>query len=140
MYTPSKRALTVLATSAVFFALAACDQSSPPTVGQKVDKAIEQTQQAATEAKRDVQSIAAKATKETAEVATDVTITAKVKTALAVDSQLSALDINVDTVKGVVSLWGRAPSEEAVKRATTLTKGVEGVTEVKNQLTVVAKN
>ena len=93
-----------------------------------------------TEAKRDVQSIAAKATKETAEVATDVTITAKVKTALAVDSQLSALDINVDTVKGVVSLWGRAPSEEAVKRATTLTKGVEGVTEVKNQLTVVAKN
>jgi hyperosmotically inducible periplasmic protein len=67
-----------------------------------------------------------------------VAITARVKAALAADGQLSALSINVDTVNSVVSLYGPAPSAEAIERASVLAKAVEGVTAVNNRLVVSA--
>ena len=75
-----------------------------------------------------------------AEGAADITITAKVKTALAGDEQLSALSINVDTNNKVVTLTGPAPTQAAADRATYLAQAVEGVTQVRNQLTVSAKS
>lgn len=142
-----KRTSLLLATSAAVFALAACDQSSPPTVGQKIDNVIEKTESAATEAKQDVKDAtaqveqdASKAGNAIADGAADTAITAQVKAALAADDQLSALDIKVETDHGVVSMTGPAPSAEAVEHATTLAKAISGVTEVKNQLTVAAKS
>ena len=142
-----KRARVLLATSAAVFALAACDQSSPPTVGQKIDNAIEKTEQAAAEAKQDVKTATEKVEQDASQAgsamadgAADTAITAQLKAALAADDQLSALDIKVETDKGVVSMTGPAPSAEAVEHATTLAKAISGVTEVKNQLTVEPKS
>ena len=59
-----------------------------------------------------------------ADGAADVTITAKVKAALAGDDQLSALSINVDTTHAVVTLTGPAPTQAALERATGLAKAV----------------
>lgn len=143
----TQRILSVIALSAAAFGLAACDQSKPPTVGEKIDAGIERTKEAAAEAKQDAKVTANEIKQEASQVGTaiadgaaDVTITAKVKAALAGDDQLSALDINVDTSNNVVTLTGPAPTQAASDRATLLTKAVEGVTDVKNQLTISAKS
>lgn len=140
---PSNRAQMVIATTAVLLSLAACGQQEDATVGQKIDGAVTSTEQAAQQARQDMESAAAdikregeQAVQSVTTTATDMAITTKVKAALAADDQLSALQIEVDTVGGVVSLTGPAPSAEAAERATTLAKAVEGVTEVQNKLVV----
>jgi osmotically-inducible protein OsmY len=71
---------------------------------------------------------------EAKELAGDAAVTARVKTTLAADAKLSALDINVDTKNGVVTLKGTAPDAAARSHATELVKGIKGVTKVDNQL------
>lgn len=139
----SKRVPAMVATTAVLMALVACDRNDDTTVGQKIDGAINSTEQAAQEARQDMNSATTEMKREgeqaaqsVADTASDMAITTKVKAALAADDQLSALKIEVDTVAGVVSLTGPAPSAEAAERATTLAKAVEGVTEVQNNLVV----
>lgn len=141
------RAHIVIITSAMAFALAACGQKEEPTVGQQLDNAITNTEQAMSEARQDLQAAASdlrrdgeQAAQSVAEIASDMAITAKVKTALAADDQLSALSIQVDTVDGVVSLSGPAPSADAVERATVLARAVDGVNAVENRLVVEGKS
>lgn len=139
----SNRAQVVIATTAVLLSLTACGQKEEATVGQKIDGAMTSTEQAALQARQDMESTAAdikregeQAVQSVTTAATDMAITTQVKAALAAEDQLSALKIEVDTVQGVVSLTGPAPSAEAAERATTLAKAVEGVTEVQNKLVV----
>ncbi len=143
----TQRILSLLALSAAAFGLAACDQSKPPTVGESIDAGIARTQEIASEAKRDAQVAgneikqeASQAGMAIADGAADLTITTKVKAALAADDQLSALAINVDTTNKVVVLTGPAPTQAASERASSLAQAVEGVREVKNQLTVGAQS
>lgn len=143
----SHRAQVVIATSAIAFALAACGQKEEATVGQKIDGAIASTEQAAQSVQQDVKAAAntveregEKATAAVVNGATDLTITTKVKTALAADDQLSALSIEVETHNGEVSLSGPAPSADAANRATVLARAVDGVTAVRNQLVVTGKS
>jgi hyperosmotically inducible periplasmic protein len=141
------RAHIVIITSTMAFALVACGQKEEPTVGQQLDNAITNTEQAMNEARQDLQAAASdlrregeQAAQSVAESANDMAITAKVKTALAADDQLSALSIQVDTVDGVVSLSGPAPSADAVERATVLARAVDGVNAVENRLVVEGKS
>ena len=67
------------------------------------------------------------------EVIDDSLITAKIKTSMAADPQVSALAIDVDTANGVVSLTGEVKSEEARQRAIQLAQGTEGVKKVEAQ-------
>lgn len=142
----STRAQVVIGTTAVVLLLAACGQKEEATVGEKIDGAIANTEQAAQEAQQEMQAAAGdmkregeQAAQAVADTAADATITTKVKAALAADDQLSALRIEVDTVAGVVSLTGPAPNAEAADRATVLAKAVEGVTAVQNKLVVERK-
>jgi len=68
----------------------------------------------------------------------DATITAAVAAELALDKNLSALKIDIETTDGRVALRGTAPSADARDRATLLAEAVKGVRSVDNQLTVVA--
>lgn len=70
----------------------------------------------------------------------DPAITASVKSALAADTNLSALKIDVDTKDGVVTLKGPAPNEAARTRAAELATASKGVVRVENQLTVQNKS
>jgi len=70
-------------------------------------------------------------------VLSDVTLTAKVKNALMVDKAVSASEINVDTVNGVVHLRGNVDSKAEAQRAVRLARKVEGVKGVKNHLQIV---
>lgn len=72
----------------------------------------------------------------TGETIDDASISTKVKTQLAADDTTKAYQIEVDTYRGTVQLSGFVNSQQAVDRATEITKGVSGVKEVKNNLTV----
>lgn len=139
--------LRLLAIITATFVVAACDQSQPPTVGEKIDAGIERTQEAAGEAKRDAQAAGSEIRQDASQAgtaiangATDLTITAQVKAALAGDDQLSALAIEVDTTNRVVTLTGPAPTQAASDRASSMAQAVDGVNEVRNQLTVSGKS
>lgn len=160
---PTLRIAGLLAVTALAFGLSACDKMKEPTVGQKIDEAVEQTEKAAAEAKAKAQqalesagakveqgAVKAEAAAEGAgdaarqagnavlEKMDDAAITAQVSAGLAKDPTLSALKIDVDTRDGVVTLNGPAPTQEAKDRATAIAQGVKGVSSVMNQLSVKA--
>jgi hyperosmotically inducible protein len=64
----------------------------------------------------------------------DTVITAKVKAAIIQDDDLSASEINVETFKGVVQLSGFVSERSDIAKATSVTRAIEGVTEVKNDI------
>ena len=70
----------------------------------------------------------------------DSWLTTKVKSALAADVGLKTLTgINVDTSGSVVTLKGSVDTAANKSRAEQVARGVEGVTSVKNELSVQAK-
>jgi hyperosmotically inducible protein len=66
----------------------------------------------------------------------DATVTAKVKTRLAGDTETSAIKIGVTTVKGVVTLSGEVPTDREKTKAEQVARGTEGVTQVVNNITI----
>ena len=156
-----KSLMRVLAVSALALGLAACGPNDNQTAGQKLDNAIDKTEQAADNAKaeadraaetagqkmdnavdatKDAAANVSEATKDAASNAADTMgeagVTAKVNAALIGDPELSALKINVDTHGNAVTLNGEAPNQAAKDRAEQLAKAVEGVQSVNNLLTV----
>jgi hyperosmotically inducible protein len=66
----------------------------------------------------------------------DATLTAKVKTALLAAADVKAMQIDVDSKGGVVTLNGHQESVVAVDRAAAVARGTDGVKSVDNKLTV----
>jgi hyperosmotically inducible protein len=66
----------------------------------------------------------------------DAYVTTRVKTALINDTEAFDPRIEVDTVKGVVTLSGRVQTKEQEAKAIALARGVQGVTDVKSTLQV----
>ncbi len=64
----------------------------------------------------------------------DAALTTKVKTALVAEGELSALDINVDSEQGVVTLSGTVDSEAQVDLAEKVVEDLDGVKGVDNEL------
>ena len=148
----SRLGLSLLAMLPILMACESAD--STKTVGQKIDTAVARTEQAAigvkdaTKASIESASTALREGAAQAKVAAqsatdsmnfdaqDAAITASVAAGLIKDPDLSAIKIDVDTKKGVVSLYGPAPSQAALERATMIAKAVKGVSAVDNKLTV----
>lgn len=148
-------ALAVAVSLAAVLVLGGCGKADDgKTVGQKVDSALEKTEQAAAVAKIKTEDAMAnagaalRAATEKGEAASknmadkvekkfdDASITTAVNAGLAKNSDLRAFQINVDTKNGLVSLKGSAPTAAAKERASEITKAVKGVTTVDNQLIV----
>jgi osmotically-inducible protein OsmY len=70
----------------------------------------------------------------------DTTTTTRVKTVLLNDESVGGLRIDVDTFKGVVTLSGRVKSQAEKEHAIDLARRVNGVTEVKDALQIIAPN
>jgi hyperosmotically inducible protein len=68
----------------------------------------------------------------------DSYLTAKAKIALFADSRVKGSEINVETTQGAVMLRGKVDSDAAKQAAEDITKGLDGVKTVKNELQVVA--
>lgn len=66
----------------------------------------------------------------------DSVITTKVKAALLADEYVKSIDVKVETRKAEVMLGGFAESQIQIDRALMVTRAVEGVTSVDNQLSL----
>lgn len=66
----------------------------------------------------------------------DASLTTKIKSKMALDDLVEALDIDVDTRGSIVTLSGRVSSEAERSRAVQLARETEGVTDVVDRLTV----
>jgi hyperosmotically inducible protein len=65
-------------------------------------------------------------------------LSAKVKTALLAAADVKALQIDVDSKDGVVTLNGTQETAVSADRAAAVARGTDGVTSVENKLTVKA--
>jgi hyperosmotically inducible protein len=74
------------------------------------------------------------------EARADNLITTEVTDALVRDRKVSALDINVRTFDGVVTLTGRVPSAAMAHRAEEIAAAAAGVKRVDNRLQVSPRN
>ena len=72
----------------------------------------------------------------TGEYVDDSVITTKVKSLLAADDFLKSFQISVETYKGAVQLSGFVNSQKAVDKAGEITRSVQGVKSIKNDLIV----
>jgi osmotically-inducible protein OsmY len=76
-------------------------------------------------------------TSETAgEYVDSATITAKVKAAFVADKTVSAINVNVETYRGVVQLSGFANSQAEIDQASKVAWGIDGVKSVKNDIRI----
>ena len=103
-----------------------------PTAGERMDNTAAEAKQETAHAGNHAEHTIEQAGQSIGDAAITTTIKAK----LVADDELKAIDINVDTAQGIVTLTGAAPSPTAVERATTIARGVNGVSDVKNQLTI----
>ena len=124
--------LTAIGAVAASLAMAGCSKSDQNAAKNAAEGTVAQVDQKA----RQIGEEAKDATKKVGEKLDDGVITASVKTEMTKDSELSALQVNVDTDNGRVALRGTAPSMAAKEHATTLAAAVKGVASVDNQLTV----
>lgn len=67
----------------------------------------------------------------------DTAITTKVKAAILTEPSLSAMQISIDTIDGVVIFSVSVDSQHDIDKAKEVTSNVAGVKSVKNQLALV---
>ena len=72
----------------------------------------------------------------TGEYVDDSVITTKVKSLLAKDDFLKSFQIGVETYQGTVQLSGFVNSQQAADKANQITRSVQGVKSIKNNLIV----
>lgn len=68
----------------------------------------------------------------------DTWITTKVKSSLLADTDVAGLDIEVETVNGVVTLTGEVDEQAQIDHATRIARDIEGVTDVQTSGLTVA--
>ena len=69
----------------------------------------------------------------------DSVITTKVKSAIYDEPNLKVVDVNVETIRGVVTLRGEAETLTSRRKAEAAARKVAGVKSVKNKIKVVKK-
>ena len=80
--------------------------------------------------------VVAKDKRSISEMTSDASITSSINTKFLQDDMVSAVAINVDTHKGVVTLKGAVDTYEEARRDYELAYSVEGVTHVYSNLTI----
>jgi hyperosmotically inducible protein len=102
-------------------ALAACSRSEQQAAERKLE-------QSAANVERKAEQLG--------EAIDDATLTARVKTALIAEPEISAFAVNVDTKDQVVTLSGEYDTQAHAERAVAVATAVEGVKSVVNHLKV----
>jgi len=72
----------------------------------------------------------------TGEFVDDAVITTKVKSLIADNDFLKSFQISVETFQGTVQLSGFVNSQQAVDKASEITRSVQGIKSIKNNLIV----
>jgi osmotically-inducible protein OsmY len=132
--------------------VAGCDNDagSAQTVGQKLDRTLDTASEkidataarlgagvgAAGEVVAATSGALTGKARDVGRIMDDSAITASIKADLLKDPHLSALRIDVNTVRGEVTLKGEAPSDISRQRALTLASAIAGVRHVRDEISV----
>jgi osmotically-inducible protein OsmY len=130
----SKKLFLVGSTAIVLsLGLIACDdKTSAQTVGKSIDNAAEKT----ADTIKDTSQAVGDTTVKMGDALADSTITTKVKAVILAEPGLKSLKIGVETVDNVTTLTGSVDTKLNSKKAEEITKAVDGVKSVDNQLMV----
>jgi hyperosmotically inducible periplasmic protein len=122
---------------ALMLGVSGCDQNAPAeTAGKEIDKAMERAAEKVDKAAAAASTELKKEAEQTGAAVSDTAITAKVTAAIQNEPQLKGLQVNVETLSGVVILTGSADSKQSSERAQQLASAVAGVKSVDNRLQV----
>lgn len=128
---------------AAMFAVSGCNQTAPPPnivpsppSAPAPSGAPAESQAATPSSSARSQGPAEEAGRKVGEVLDDATITAKVKAALLQAPDVKGLDVKVETDKAVVQLSGFVANQVQIDKAVELAKGVSGVREVQDKMSV----
>lgn len=113
-------------------ALAGCSDSDQRRAQDTTNDAVEEVKEAGKSAAEYSRDAADKA----GDYMSDAAITARVKAALADADQVSAFDINVETINGEVVLSGIVATDAEQDLAEQLAEAVDGVESVSNDIEV----
>lgn len=127
---------TLFVVAAATLALSACSQQEQEETREQAQSALEQATEATKEAANDAADFARETADTTGDYLSDSAITARVKAALIEADQVSASQINVETIDGTVVLSGVVATDEEADLAEQLAEGVEGVKSVENDIEV----
>lgn len=106
------------------------------SVGSSIRGAADETEDMAEDAAEGTAETAKDTGRSIGGALSDMRITARTKLKLIGNDETPALDINVDTTDGIVTLFGTVPSERAKQEAEQEAREVDGVKAVRNQLIV----
>jgi osmotically-inducible protein OsmY len=120
------RTLTLLAASLTLAAAAGCNKPPQPKTDASAGPSSPSSSSSAEK----------RLVSEEKPSASDAALAEKVKIALANDTGLRTLKLDVDANSGVVSLKGRVANDETKQRIQEVTQSVPGVTWVQNQVSV----
>ncbi len=104
--------------------------------GEAVEEGMEKVGAEAEQAMEKAGAAAETGMAKAAEALDDGAVTASVKAKLIADPEVSALQIDVDTKDGMVTLTGTAATQALKDEAGRLAAGTEGVKDVKNDIQV----
>lgn len=133
---------------AMSLGLSACDKPGSAEkvgaeAGREIDQAAAKTQdkinEASAKTQEKISEASAKLSEQSAKTETaieDTAVTAKIKTAILAEPGLKVADINVDTVRGVVTLSGMVDTAANSERVSQIARGVSGARQVDNRLVV----
>jgi len=128
---------------ALMFAASGCNQTTPPpdvapNPPSAATPAAPPAESQVTTSSSSARSPgpAEAAGREVGEALDDATITAKVKAALLQAPDVKGLDVKVETDKAVVQLSGFVATQAQIDKAVEVAKGVRGVREVQNKMSV----
>jgi hyperosmotically inducible periplasmic protein len=135
--------LVTLLLSAVIITSGCKEEGPAEKTGKKLDQTIESSNEKideqvdALKQSIDAKEEAMKKQSETVgEVIDDAAITAKAKAAMMADPLVSAFNIDITTVQGVVKLNGAVTNQQIIDRALEIVRATPGVKSVENHLVV----
>ena len=105
----------------------------------EVTSAAQTGAERAKQAGQEISQKTAEAAKSAQEALSDGSLTGKIKAKMALDDTVKALDLNVDTTNGVVTVTGKVRSSAERDRALALARETNGVVRVVDHTTVEAR-
>ncbi len=110
-------------------AIAAAENPSATTTNRSVAQSSRETGTSLADTAREK-------TADTRTAMSDTMITTKVKAEMAADPVVKAMDVHVETQKGIVMLSGFVPTKAEADKAVEVARKVEGVQEVKSSIQI----
>lgn len=116
--------------------LSACDKHDSDDVSRRLDSAVDNAQSKMESTAENMSEKMDNTSEKAGAAVGDAATTTKIKAAFLAESTIKSMDINVDTVDGVVTLTGSTDTKESSQKAAEIAGAIENVKKVNNELAI----